>query len=360
MRFAIFGDHVDGWRMADVLRASGRHHVVAGTAAPSVAEADWSDLRIVGDPEELLADPGIEAVIVAGPPSRRLELLRRVLQSERPALCVHPVDSRPDGAYEIQMLQGDTHQVVLPILPEAYASNIAEMRSAFEPHCVLELEWHGIETPSFDERAAESRPAFPLWTLLRRIGGEIVEFAVFANHEALESGDPAVGFGKFQDGRLFQALWLARQPRRTATISIRGRSDGPVVTWSDGSPECWRQMVERFETAVARLRDAPRVTPGSGPAVDLRDGLGWQDEIRALELNDLARRSIERRRAYTLDFQEATEEVGFKGTMTLIGCALLWLAPVLLILSAWAPWLGWMIAPVLVAFLALQLLKGKG
>ena len=84
-----------------------------------------------------------------------------------------------------------------------------------------------------------------------------------------------------------------------------------------------------------------------------------QDEIRALELNELARRSIERRRAYTLDFQEATEEVGFKGTMTLVGCALLWLIPVVLLLSAWLPWLGWLIVPVLLAFLALQLLKAR-
>ena len=46
--------------------------------------------------------------------------------------------------------------------------------------------------------------------------------------------------------------------------------------------------------------------------------------------------------------------------MTLVGCALLWLIPVVLLLSAWAPWLGWLIVPVLLAFLALQFLKGKG
>ena len=125
-------------------------------------------------------------------------------------------------------------------------------------------------------------------------------------------------------------------------------------------PVLWQRIVERFEFAVEKLKTAPRVPPGSGPALDLRDGLGWNDEIRALELNDLARRSIERRRAYALDFQEATEEVGFKGTMTLVGCALLWLIPLVLLLSAWIPWLFWLVVPVLLVFLALQFLKGKG
>ena len=40
-------------------------------------------------------------------------------------MCVHPVDARPDGAYEINMLQGDTHQVVVPILPVAIRAVVA-------------------------------------------------------------------------------------------------------------------------------------------------------------------------------------------------------------------------------------------
>ena len=83
----------------------------------------------------------------------------------------------------------------------------------------------------------------------------------------------------------------------------------------------------------------------------------WQDAIRCLELDDAARRSVQRRRASTLEYPEATEEVGFKGTMTLVGCGLLWLVLLLAILSYWVPYLGWLIAPVLVFFLALQLLR---
>ena len=58
-----------------------------------------------------------------------------------------------------------------------------------------------------------------------------------------------------------------------------------------------------------------------------------------------------------MEYQDASEEVGFKGTMTLVGCGLLWSVLVVLILSAWFPRLGWAIAPLLAIFLALQLLR---
>jgi hypothetical protein len=350
MRFAVIGDHADGWRLAQALRDSGRHDVVACAACDS---PPWPHIRNVADPEELLADPQIEAVIVASPLGKRIDHLRRVLQSERSAFCVHPVDSRPDGGHEIHMLQGDVHQVVLPILPDAVAPSMDR-----GPNDVLDLESGSTGTALFEPGQSDGRPIFPHWTLLRRLGGEIVEIAVLASKEDIEAGEPAIGFGKFQDGRLFQATWLSNQKRPQISLTVRGSNDPPTLVADE--PAAWSALVQRFESAMGRLKSAPRVAPGSGPAVDLRDGLGWQDEIRALELNDLARRSIERRRAYSLDFQEATEEVGFKGTMTLVGCALLWLAPVILIASAWVPWLGWLIVPVLVAFLAMQFLKGKG
>jgi hypothetical protein len=85
--------------------------------------------------------------------------------------------------------------------------------------------------------------------------------------------------------------------------------------------------------------------------------LSWQDEIRCLELDDAARRSVERRRASTLEYQEVSEEVGFKGTMTLLGCSLLWSSLVLLLLSVWVPWLAWIILPVFGLFLVLQVLR---
>ena len=95
--------------------------------------------------------------------------------------------------------------------------------------------------------------------------------------------------------------------------------------------------------------------PGAGRPPGDPNELGWLDEIRSLELDDAA--LVPRRRASTMEYQEASEEVGFKGTMTLVGCGLIWIVLLLLLLSAWAPAIRYLIPPVLLAFLAVQALR---
>src|SRR5436305_15251278 len=123
MRFALVGDHPDGLRMARALVASGRHAVIVVYGSP----AEVPGARRTNDLEDVLADPQVEAVVVAGPGGDRLAQLRRVLQSERHALCVHPVDQKPDGGYELNMIQVDVHQDLLPLLPDALRPGIAQL-----------------------------------------------------------------------------------------------------------------------------------------------------------------------------------------------------------------------------------------
>src|SRR5439155_2633233 len=110
-------------------------------------------------------------------------------------------------------------------------------------------------------------------------------------------------------------------------------------------PEHQNALSERIMPALA-------ATPSETAAC-----VTWQDAIRCLELDDAARRSVARRRTSTLEYQDATEEASFKGTMTLVGCALLWTSLMLLTLSVWVPWLGWFIAPVFGFFLFMQILR---
>ncbi len=104
-------------------------------------------------------------------------------------------------------------------------------------------------------------------------------------------------------------------------------------------------MLQRFEEAV------------ESKPTDSAQAPDWQDEIRALELDDSARRSVQKRRTCLLEYPEASEEVGFKGTMTLVGCAMLWFVLLLLIVSHWMPIVGWLIVPLLAVFLGLQFLR---
>jgi hypothetical protein len=152
-----------------------------------------------------------------------------------------------------------------------------------------------------------------------------------------------------EDGRaelVFPHGWPS--PARLTYLDDHGHER--VETWDDFNP--WLALAEAFETALRENQAAQR-TPGEAVAA----GPTWQDAVRGLELDDAARRSVHRRRVSTLEYQEATEEAGFKGTMTLVGCSMLWISLMLLILSAWVPWLGWIIAPVFGIFLVLQLLR---
>jgi len=380
MRFAIIGDHADGWAVGRALAATGRHELILyqGDTPLDAASKLAPGIRRQPDLEEILADPQVEAAIVATLPDKRLDVLRRVLQSERSALCVHPVDKTADGGHEINMLQGDLHQVVLPILLDAVGPEIAELRRpiahlspADRRGGLIDIEIGGSGDVFFPDGIGRL-PTFAGWTFLRRVGGEIAEVEALAEAESIGPGETVITQGRFLDGGLFRAVYHCgvESPRidvvvRRATAPDlspkRGRGDAPpslalrAQIIADAST--YTSIAERFEAAVAELPFTPRAAPGAGRNVADPHVLNWMDEVRALELDDAARRSVARRRASTLDYQEASEEVGFKGTMTLVGCGLLWGVIVLLFLSVWFPQLGWLILPVVAVFLGMQLLR---
>src|SRR5262245_27849484 len=200
MRFALLGDHPDGVEMACALAESGRHRLVACTSAldEDVLRRWGGKVQRVSDIEEVLADPAVEAVIVAGPPSVREAQLRRALQSERAVLCVHPADEKPDLAYEAAMIQADTKHQLAPILPEALHPAIARLAE------FLDREGPSSPIGAFRlftmERCASGEvlilygegrePAIPGWDILRRVGGELGEVSSFADGEGLEAGQP--------------------------------------------------------------------------------------------------------------------------------------------------------------------------
>src|SRR4051812_12660669 len=117
MRFALLGDHPDGLDLAHALLETGRHEILVYSGSPLVRERlhRWGlEPRFVGDLEEVLADPAVDAVIIAESPTLRPQQLRRALQSERHVLCVYPPDQRPDVGYEAALLQHDVRKRLLP------------------------------------------------------------------------------------------------------------------------------------------------------------------------------------------------------------------------------------------------------
>ncbi len=379
MRFALLGDHPDGIDMACALAQSGRHRLIVCTTSLSadVQRRLGEEVRRVSDVEEVLADPAVEAVIVAGHEGVRPAQLRRALQSERHVLCVHPPDQTPEIAYEAAMIRNDTDCVLLPILPEATHPAIHRLaefvrrkdvsNSPIGTFRLLTLE-RSVEGEVLDGVwIAGHKPSFPGWDILRAIGGDIQEVSAFAELEELREAEPVLVAGRFEQGGLFNVHLLPRERQPSWRLTVIGSAghaellfpqgwNGPaILDWRDPSGEAheeywqywdpWPALIEAFEQA---LQHVPHQT---------RTGPSWQDAVRALELDDAARRGVEKRRSTVLEYPETTEEVGFKGTMTLVGCSLLWGVLLLLILSVWWPKLGFLIVPLIVVFLGLQLLR---
>jgi predicted dehydrogenase len=405
MRFALLGNHPDGVAFAHALVASGRHELVAFTApvpfdvsrpepsaspvgafavagaltdrpAASPAPIATDAVRRPGDLEEILADPAIEAVIVAGRLSDRPALLRRALQSERHVLCVHPADERPETAYEANMIRQDVRRVLLPLLPEALhpavgrLAEFVEQSAVRNPHSgigklrLLEVERAATGEVLLSVGDAGEKPCFPGWDVLRRLGGEVAEVSAFTAEEEPEAGAPVLVSGRFERGGLFQVALLPNRPdesMRLRVVGDRGAAelrfpqgwDGPALLgWRDTAGEYREEYWDRWDPWPTLVEDFERRLEKESA-----DGADWQNEVRALELDDSTRRSMRLRRTSLLAYPDASEEVGFKGTMTLVGCGVLWLVLGLLIASRWWPVVGWLILPLLAVFLGLQFLR---
>ncbi|MCS7045267.1 MAG: hypothetical protein NZO58_02805 [Gemmataceae bacterium] len=405
MRFALLGDHADGVAVARALAATGRHALTSycgPAAAMDMLARDGLAPRRISDAEEALADPEIDLVVVAGRLGQRGQQVRRALQSEHHVLCVHPIDPSADLGHEMAMLSTDVQRLLVPLLPEGLHPGFQRLTefvneslspegeppgprvgSWLGPHVrlvILERCW----PESFVLESDADRANLPGWDVLRRLGGEIAEVSALAASEQLSGAAPLVLSGRFVSGLLWQASFLPMQGRaylRIACVTTNSRTElvfddgwpGPCqLTKDNGGEEIRRESFGAFHPWAAlvdvvekklddwrRRKLRPRasgVESAMGEAGTESQPPRWQDAIRALELDEAVRRSVERRRAYVLDLQEATEEASFKGAMTLVGCSLLWLSLVLLLFSVWLPWLGYLIPVAFAAFLLLQLL----
>ncbi len=415
--FALLGDHPAGVAMARALVATGSYQLAYHAGRTVLPETDGvPPIRRLGDVEEILADPAVELVIVASAEADRPAQLRRAIQSERDVLCVHPADRKPDIAYEAAMMQQDTRRLVFPLLVDALHPAIVRLTQVLANDArlrgwrLLVLEWSSPDQEALVTHAGEARFALPCWDILRALGGEVLEVSALGAGEELEPGQPLLLSGRFEEDRLFQIRYLPGHGRAGLNLRFQGGAtevhlhfpqgmEGPAfLTWEESSGELyeeywgscdpWLALAQLVDQSLRGVNATNQPGHSSWSSIDRasehtikaplllhsrRTGvtaivsaeqrgsqetpvLSWQTEIRCLELDDAARRSLERRRTSLLDYQEPSEEVGFKGTMTLVGCGLLWVTILLAVLSRWVPALGWLIVPVLFIFLVLQIL----
>ncbi len=217
--------------------------------------------------------------------------------------------------------------------------------------------------------------ALPGWDLLRALLGEVAELTGFAEGEEVRPDQPVPVSGRSESGTLFRLLFVPQEAQPRIDIRLLGTAGQASLVFPEGWPapahfsssttegktaqetwtriEPWQGVIAEFERRSAGPLKL-HVAGSPAPAETEASLISWQTETRCLELDDATRRSVERRRSILLEYPEASEEVGFKGTMTLVGCVTLWGILGVFMVSLWLPWLQWTIVPILLIFLALQ------
>jgi myo-inositol 2-dehydrogenase/D-chiro-inositol 1-dehydrogenase len=72
-----------------------------GRAAAAVAAAGLTDVKLVDDPHQVIADPGLDAVLVASADATHEELVLACLREGKYVLCEKPLTPTTDGALRI-------------------------------------------------------------------------------------------------------------------------------------------------------------------------------------------------------------------------------------------------------------------
>jgi myo-inositol 2-dehydrogenase/D-chiro-inositol 1-dehydrogenase len=373
MQFALLGDHPDAVSVALAVLASGNHRLGAADVHGAKALAHLAGnaeppVDVSSDLEEILANPSVEAVIVGTALSVRAATLRRAMQSERHVLCVHPADQKPDVAYEAALIQGDTGKVLQPILFGALHPAVAAARELLLPR-------GGAGSPRLIQidRVWKPLPSMhdlwlPSWEVVRALGGEITELQGFAQTSGAAAAGTILLQGRFASTVLLHATLRPEQATPAGTFRIEAERgeiqldhDGDWtarvrLAWSSRGGIAREMLWESWNAGQAALRSFEEAIAGGDQSIK-PTSVTWRDETRALELDDAARRSMQKGRVSVLEYAEASPEQSFKGTMTLIGCGLIWLVFALYVASAWVLALGYLIPPLLLIFLVLQILR---
>jgi myo-inositol 2-dehydrogenase/D-chiro-inositol 1-dehydrogenase len=367
MNILILGDGPDEQAWARHLAIDPGHRLWA--AYPALKA--YPTLPGGRDLDDALATAGVEAVIVGGEPDFRAEALRRVAAAGLPALCLHPPGLNADPYYQIALSHQETGAIVVPGMPSRLHPGVEPIREALSRGTLgayREVRYEMPVGPADGELALG--PFARIVDVVRHVVGEI--------ESVTGTGDPPGGppteslvvqlrgpAGRRAEVRLATAL---DEPARLVAVGEQGSIAlehqsglaGPsrLIYKAAGEAEVVREL-EPWDAKAAILGVLDLAVRGGEAHPDLRDG------TRAMELAEATVRSLRRGRTIDLVYEEMSEAGNFKSVMTGVGCGLLVLLLFVVPLAlagpalgvAWLVYVAWVIPPVLVGFLILQLLR---
>ncbi len=337
--FALLGDDEVCLPLLRALIASPQHELIAAAMSGRLLDpwdAELSGLQRTSDWSELVIDPDIEAVIVAG---YTPELLRaaRQLSAAGKSIVVFP-DVRMGGAFINELALDDAEQLrpPLPIFSGRAQPALIDLQrriAAGELGRVLNLLWER-RTRSGGTDTSEGllsveqvdRQLLKDIDLLRMLWGDYNEVT------ALRSGVAGSGLHtatvQLAGVGLPDATWTMRasrdavdwrvtitgdrhravvQPEPGGSDVVLSIDDAVVARYPADGPEQLTHLLGLLDASLARRADAP----------------GWTDAVRAYSLVEATHRSVRRRRTIDVHFEETSERGQFKTQMSAIGCGVL-------------------------------------
>jgi len=362
MNIVILGNGPEEQAWADAIDASTEHRLIA--AWPGFP--DRPELPGRSDFDAALVVDDIDAVIVGGPIEERAESLRRTAVAGFACVGLHPPGSDADPYYQVALSRFETGAIVVPDLPGRLHPGVARFRA--------EAAQHDEPAELRIERTIENRSLFDAFTrdvdLVRALIGEPTQIWAVGDPPGAEPTAGLIAQLRASDGRRAE-LRLRVGSDRPTTIEAIGRDErlrleaagdwaGPTAlhrirAQADETLEEWPAWDPK--TAILRTLGAARSDDALHPNLT--------DATKAMELATAARSSLERGRTVELHEMEVSEAGNFKAVMTSVGCLLLIIVLVLMPLALAGPALGfqgtiyiaYLIPPLLIVFLVLQLLK---
>ena len=295
---------------------------VAAVCPEAERFADW---------QQLLLQPGLDAIIVAGISSTVMEAARRIAAAESaPPLVVFP-DARQGAtfAYALWPLEEEGRARLIPALTQRLDPRWQALRNRLQKvgrkairHVRLQREVP--ETDRLLSLADADRLLLADADLLRWLVGNYSHVTCLASGAA-EAGVTSITVTLSGNG-LPEAEWTARASDvRSCRIEIV--TDRATIREEfDASPPPAQFGEERTPDGASDsggllLEEVRRRLDSDGGGES--GGGTWSDVVRAFDVVDAARRSLRRRRTVEIGSEEISERRQFKSSMAAVGCGVL-------------------------------------
>jgi predicted dehydrogenase len=247
------------------------------------------EARAYGELEQVLADPTIEAIVLATPPQTHHALARQALEAGRHVLVEKPLATRLDEAHELVDIARESGRVLMPGHTFVYSPAVNAVRELIQSGVVGEV--HFITSSRMNLGKYHSGGVLcdlaphDLSILLHWLGQPVVEVAA-SGSSVLREGVPETAFLTltFAGGQTanVQISWLA--PRKVRQMIVVGSqrmvvyddtaSDEPVRIYDRGMDVLPPEPANFGEhQLIYRTGDVviPRVEPQEPLRLELED-----------------------------------------------------------------------------------------